>query len=155
MNLTPLKTALKTKLGFEALQATVNAKQIRILGRLPNQRMGDLLIFVHHIHLDWLERKNPGWTVDISKLYFPHPQTKKVVFGWRFIFGGDEIEKHLPDIVNAVAGTPGSSRVEVMEVPLIGASPNRNVHVRGKGVGLTDKTPTGPLALSILQNQER
>jgi hypothetical protein len=153
MDLSPLKTSLRTKLGFTPLQETGGSKQIRLLGRIPLSRMGDVLIFVHHIHNEWLDRKKPGWTADISKLYFLHPQTKKVVFGWRLIFGGDDIAKHLPDIVNAVASTPGSSRVEVMEVPLVGASPDRNAHVRGKGAGFTDKTPTGPLAARALQGR--
>lgn len=151
MELTPLKTALKTRLGFEVVQGTGNAKQIRVLGRLPNNRMGDLLVFVHHIHIGWLERKNPGWTADISKLYFPHPQSKKVVFGWRFIFGADDVEKHLPDITNAILSTPGSSRVEVMEVPLVGASRNRDSLVRGKGVQASEKAVVGPMALALMQ----
>lgn len=152
MDLNPLKTVLRTKLGFEALQASPSAKQIRLLGRIPVNRMGDVLIFVHHIHVNWLERKKPGWTADISKLYFPHPQTKKVVFGWRLIFGTDsDMDARLPDILNAVTSTPGSSRVEVMEVPLVGASRNRNNLVRGRGVQETEKAVVGPIALSRMQ----
>jgi hypothetical protein len=154
MDLTPLKTALRTRLGFESLTATSSPKQIRLTGRMPQPRMGDYLIFIHHIYEQWLKRKNPGWTMDASKHYFTHPQTGKVVFEWRYIFGAEEIEKCLPDIHNAVLAAPGSSRVEVMEVPLIGAGPNRNAHnARGKGVGLTDKTPTGPLAVAALSRQ--
>lgn len=151
MDLNPLKTALRTKLGFDTIQATPSTKQIRLLGRIPMNRMGDVLIFVHHIHINWLERKSPGWTADISKLYFPHPQTKKVVFGWRLLFGAEDTEKKLGDIINAVASTPGSSRVEVMEVPLVGASRNRNTLVRGRGVQETEKAAVGPIALSRLQ----
>jgi hypothetical protein len=153
MDLTPIKQALRTKVGFEALTANAGARQIRMTGRMPQTRIGDYLILVHHIE-GWLERKNPGWTMDASKHYFCHPKTKKVVFEWRYLFGAEDIVKHLHDIQSAILSVPGSSRNEVMEVPLVGASPDRNAHVRGKGVGLTDRTPTGPLALGILQTRQ-
>jgi len=149
MDLTPLTTALRTTLGYETVKPSASEKQIRLLGRLPQNRMGDWLIFVHHIHVSWIEARRSGWTVDISKLYFP--LDKRVVFGWRVIFQprnhADSMAQHLDDIVRAVGMSPKSSRSDVMSIPLVGSRAGMPQNPNGKGAGLTDHTPVGPLLL--------
>ena len=152
MDLTALTTTLRTNLGYEtARPPTGSEKQIRLLGRLPQSRMGDWLLFIHHIHVSWIEKRRSLWTVDISKLYFPLPSDKRVVFGWRLIFqpqGTEEpMSQHLDDIVKAIRSCPKTSRSDVMSIPLVGSRAGMPRSENGKGAGLTDKTPVGPMAL--------
>lgn len=152
MDLAPLTTALRSRLGYTPVSTSHTPKQIRLLGRLPANRMGDWLAFIHHIHVNCLERLQPMWTVDISKLYFTKPDTKVVIYGWRLIFQIKEgVPAHIPElvpqIVNAVNSAPRSSRSEVTEMPLVGSRAGDPLSPTGKGAGLSEKTPVGPLAL--------
>lgn len=128
-----LLTLLRSKFGYEARDVTPTKKQLRILGRLPTPRMGDWLVGMHHVHQGMVRR--PGWSVDFSKYYFP--RNGKIVYAWRLIFQSVDdqpIEAHIPDIMNTFSGAPQSSRGEVMEIPLMGASTlSRNAQGGGKG----------------------
>jgi len=121
----PLLTLLRSKFGYEARDVTSGKKQLRVLGRLPNERMGDWLIGMHFAH-QALQRQ-PGWSVDFSKFYFP--RNGKIVYAWRLIFQSVDdqpISAHLQDIMNSFSSAPQSSRGEVMEIPLMGAGRSRS-----------------------------
>lgn len=130
---TALLTLLRSKFGYEARNVTPSKKQLRVLGRLPNHRMGDWLVGMHHVH-QVLSRR-PGWSVDFSKYYFP--RNGKIVYAWRLIFQSVDdqpIEAHFQEIANAFSGAPQSARGEVMEVALMGTSTrSRNASGGGKG----------------------
>jgi hypothetical protein len=151
MDLKKLVTALRTKCGLQVLESGLGERQIRILGRLPQERMGDWLLFIHHA-LVQLDDKKPGWTVDISKHYFLYQ--RKVVYGWRLIFQAPKIVEFLPSILNAVMGAPESARREIMEVPLLGVGPNRNSPTHGRGAGGVLTHLTGPAALAAIQRNQ-
>lgn len=137
-----LGMALKLRCGFEVVQVTPSEKQLRILGRLPQLRMGDWLLTIHHI-ITHVTDNSPGWTVDISKHYFL--RGPKVVFAWRLIFQGPDIVRQVPSIINTINGSPRSNRTEINEMPLIGASADRNAQSpTGKGAGLMGTVAVGP-----------
>ena len=145
---TALTTALRSKLGYMAKQVSGSDHQLRLLGSHPPQRMGDMLVFMDHM-FEWIDRKAAVWTGDYSKYYLKHGNPRRLVFAWRFIFqSSSSLTLVLPDIINAVNAVPRSTRSEIMEMPLVGASVNRNNVVRGKGAGFTDQHRTGPLALA-------
>lgn len=139
-----LLQALRTKCGFEVRDVNQpSPKQMRLLGRIPQSRMGDMLLLIYA--LKTREEQGPGWTADISKNYFL--LGGKVVFGWRIIFQSNEAfgEKHVSDICKVVNTTPNSSRREVTEAPLIGATANRNAQgANGKGAGYIGQVKIGP-----------
>ena len=101
MNWAGLSQALRTKAGYEVATATPSDKQLRLLGRAPQDRMGDMLLLIHA--LKSAVEQSPGWDVDISKTYIL--RNGKVVFGWRFIFQSADdqgIGAHLNDIARVV-----------------------------------------------------
>ena len=145
MDLTRLATALRSRCDYQIVEATPSPRQLRLLGRLPNARMPDMLLLVHH--LSRVAAQKPGWTADISKWYFE--REGRVRFAWRIIFQADNIEAHLGGIAAAVAAAPRSNRIEVDQAPLIGASAIRTAPiVKGKrAVGLSGTVLTGKNAL--------
>lgn len=150
MNAANLLTLLRSKFGFEAKDVRSTSKQqLRILGRLPNNRMGDWLVGMHHV---FLRMEHTPWAVDISKSYFI--RNGKIVFAWRLIFQSQEsVEKYLPDICNAFEGAPRGTQGQVMEVPLVGASPLRSRRsAGGKGassIGGADGFVPGAVAAKL------
>lgn len=148
METNKLLTLLRSKFGFEAKDVRPGKNQLRILGRLPNNRLGDWLVAMHHV---FLRMEQCPWAVDISKSYFV--RSGKIVFAWRLIFQSQEpLERFIStDICNAFEGAPRGTRGQVMEVPLIGASALRQGKTaRGKGAssiaGKDDFIPTAVAA---------
>lgn len=141
MNTTPLVTAFKSVF-FEVLDQGVGETQLRLLGRLPQERVGDWLVFMHHICTKMQSHK---WKVDISKSYFL--RDGKIVFAWRVIFQAPDIEAELQNIINVVSTSPKSSRTaETTSIRLGNASANRNAYRNGKGAALLGKARVGPRA---------
>lgn len=134
-----LGKALRVKCGFEVTDLNEGVNQVRILGRVPTNRMPDWL-FV----LDSIDTVSGGaWTCDLSKKYFR--KQGRLVYAWRLIFQGDGVAAYIDNIVSAVNGAARSSRQELDEFPLIGADPSRNDPlVPGKrGAGLMGHVRTG------------
>lgn len=147
-----LVAALNQRAGFELVEQSKTARQIRLLGRVPLDRAGlnmnNWLIVTRQLLLR--SAQGTAWTTDISKDYFL--RNEKLVFAWRIILQADTIEAHLAEITSVVNTTPPSSRSEVTEMPLAGASPDRNSTAGGRrGAGPVDRVPIGPLAVQAKQ----
>lgn len=139
-----LLKALRNKTGFDVVDSNIKAGQLRLLGRVPQLRTGDMLLLIHA--LKTRATQSPGWDVDISKMYLL--RAGKLVFGWRFIFQAltGSIESHMPDVLRTVNRTKPSARREVMEMPLLGASAHRNEQTAsGKGAHYSGRARVGPL----------
>jgi hypothetical protein len=139
---------LRSVIAFETAEKSVAQTRVRLLGRLqlPKNAQGDWLVFLHHIHT--LSERFP-WNLDSSKLYFK--RDGKLVFGWRLIFQTEDesaLDNHIDQICNGMKRAPKSARRELTEVPLVGASPNRNAYRKGKGVALAGKARLGPNSIT-------
>lgn len=120
--------------------------QLRFIGRLPRnlgiQQWLVLMDFMYEKH------ERAPWKVDISKSYFRRTNDGKLVYAWRFIFQGERLGDRLDEIAAIVSAVPPAARQEVMEMPLVGASADRNnPSATGRGAGGVFSTPTGPLAV--------
>jgi hypothetical protein len=145
MTVDDLLRVLMQKAGFQVVgQPTKGATQLRIVGRLPdNKGMGQWLLVVDQL---LARAEQATWKVDISKQYLR--RDGKLRFGWRLIFQGESLEADMQNIAAAVVSAPRPARVEVTEVPLLGASPDRNNGAAtGKGAGPSGSFPVGPLAI--------
>jgi hypothetical protein len=134
-----LASALRVKCGFEATDINGGANQTRILGRVPTNRMPDWLFVLDSIDT----ASGEHWTCDLSKKYFR--RQGRLVYAWRLIFQGENVELYVDNIVSVVNGAARSARQELTEFPLIGSDPSRNEPlVPGKrGAGLTGQVRTG------------
>ncbi len=132
--------------GFEIVNRTASDKQARLMGRVPKPAMPGWLIIVQRL---LLRADKAAWSVDISKQYFL--RNDQVVFGWRLIFQGPELEKALPDIEQTVLNAP-RVRAFVDEQVLAGASGSRNEPgPTGKGAQGVLKAAVGPMAVAQAQ----
>lgn len=135
---------LGKKSNFEAVDVQEGAGQIRIMGRVltdgTNANLANWFLVVDNV-LTRLETTKCAWTTDISKSYFK--RGGKLVFAWRLLFQapGADIRTFIPDIISFIYEAPKTSHVTVDEVPLVGASPNRNALNRGKGAGSVLNAP--------------
>lgn len=140
--LTRLTESFKAKCGFDLRDSNVTANKVRILARVPTNRMGDWLAVMDRI----LEMAaiTDKWTVDLSKLYLR--PNGKTVYTWRVIIqvpAGRSLQEALVDIANISSGAVKSGRGLTMEMVLGGASPNRHAQgSSGKGAG-----PVGSLTI--------
>lgn len=142
--------AMRKKAGFEVVSHNdTNPNQLRVLGRVPEDRVGlnmnNWKILMYRLY-NAMEKR--PWKVDFSKSYFIHDKTKKLVFAWRIIFQGEELTQHYLEIAQFIASSPISARTEVTEMPLTGASADRNSTDGGKrGAGAFGKVLVGPMAV--------
>lgn len=147
MDPTKLFQALWHKTRFQVVGTpTVSATQLRFIGRLPrNLGIQQWLVLMDTMY----ERhETASWKVDISKSYFKRTTDRRLVYAWRFIFQGERLGDRLDEIVATINGVPLAARQEVMEMPLVGASPDRNnPSANGRGAGGVFNTPTGPAAI--------
>jgi hypothetical protein len=146
-----LVQAMNQKAGFELVEHSVSASQLRLLGRVPLDKLGlnmnNWLIVIRQL---LLECAKASWKTDISKDYFL--MGDKVVYAWRIILQAESIDAHLAEIIQVVLGAPQSSRSEVTEMPLPGVNANRNSTAGGRrGAGPIDRVPTGPMAVHAKQ----
>lgn len=117
--------ALHRKAGFEVVSQTAGANQIRVLGRIPQNRMpGWLPVMLALL----LASEQLPWNADISKQYFP--RNKKLRFAWRIILQGDDIAQHLQQIVNIIEKVP-MMRSELSEVPIQRSSHRQSTGAKG------------------------
>ena len=146
-----LHRALNQKAGFEVVEESSTPSQLRLLGRIPldreGQNMNNWLIIMRQL---LSQSATSPWKVDISKHYFL--LAGKVVYAWRVIFQAEAIDPHLGDIATVVNSAPQSSRTELTEIPLAGASRDRNSTVGGRrGAGPIGAVAVGPIAMHAKQ----
>lgn len=149
MNIDDLIRTLKMRGGYEVVSNNSGANQVRLIGRVPPQLLKGWLIIVRQL----LVRSDEApWSADISKSYFL--RSGKVMFGWRLIFQGTDIEQHIVDMVTTITNSP-RPRATVEEQPLAGASANRNRQTPGslKGAAPTGKSVVGPIARHMLSGR--
>jgi hypothetical protein len=141
-----LFAALRKKVSFEVVSQTETPNQLRILGRIPTDRLGlnegNWKIVKYRLLIAMEERP---WKVDLSKSYFIKTETKKMVFAWRILLQGENIAQHYADIISVISTSP-SARAEVMEIPLVGNSRNDTTGGR-RGAGPVGSVAVGPFAL--------
>ncbi len=143
-----LTTALYKRCGYQLINTKEALNQLRLAGRiLPdplNRNLENWLILTGRL-LDASTGKQ--WTIDISKHYFR--KGGKTVFEWRIIVQGEDVAQYYDELQKYVSSSPQSSRVEMREMPLTGASKDRNNPAGGKrGAGFTDRMMVGPLAVA-------
>lgn len=120
---------LKLRGGYEAVNHTASAAQLRILGRVYKEALPTWQITMDRLLA--FEESAP-WNVDISKQYFR--RGGKVMYGWRLIFQAENIEATLDNIATVINAAPRAKTV-VNEQALPGVKGDRNVPAgrRGKG----------------------
>lgn len=131
-----LYTALQQKAGFEVVEVSEGPKQLRIIGRVHTNYVSQWKLAMHHL---LTKEQESAWKVDISKKYFL--RNDNVFYGWRLIIQAENVPAHYAGIIQALQITSGGN--EVTEVPLIGASSNRNTRTN---VGPIGKVPLGSAA---------
>lgn len=133
-----IQAALHKKSGFEVLEHKEGTSQLRIAGRQPKDRMGMntpnwLLVCTN------LLKKSSGskWSLDVSKHHFLRGES--IIYSWRLIFQCEgSIREHYEEILKAIHGASHTSRGEITEMPLAGASKDRNAAGGvGRGRGAT------------------
>ncbi len=141
MELTELLGLLKVR-GFEAVSKNITAKQLRLLGRVPQASMNNWLVA-----MDWLLAKgeSSSWTIDISKQYFR--RNGKLLFAWRIILQAtDDVTQHYADLGEAVRNSP-KAKTTVEEYTLHGASASRNSLSKARGAQSGLNGGVGPAAI--------
>lgn len=129
--------ALAAKSKFEVVEHSLGAHQLRIIGRIPADQMGQCmqnwLIIARNLLL--AQENGSPWKVDISKQYFlKGPEgSKKIVYGHRLLIQADGVEQHFTSIISVILGSKPSSVIEVNSFPLPGTGRERNVGTNGKG----------------------
>jgi hypothetical protein len=114
--------------GFETVSKNVTAKQMRLLGRVPQANMSNWLVAMDYL---LAKGETAAWTLDISKQYFR--RNGRLLFAWRIILQSDDVAKYYDDLGEAVRNSP-KARATVETYTLHGAGPNRNSMRDGKGV---------------------
>jgi len=128
-----LQASLQRKTGFEVIDANESPTKLRLMGRLPADKMGlnlaNWLLLVKE--LDKAGDGRAGWGVDISKKYFCRGE--KTMYSWRLMFESPELAAKYEAILKVVMGAPYAGRGELSEFPLAGARADRNELNNRKG----------------------
>lgn len=145
MQVDDLLNQLHTRGGFELVNQNLSETQARLMGRVHKNSMGSWLILVQKL----LQRSGQAWSVDISRQYFLRDD--RVVYAWRLIFQGKDLQAALPDICQTIINAP-RARTFVDEQPLVGARANRNSpNAKGKGAQGVLTAAVGPMAVAQAQ----
>lgn len=139
MDTAELQSLLKGR-GYTTKDVAVTKTQIRLLGSVPEQGAEAASYSVLRSHL-LLNFPLTDWTADISRWYFA--RNGKVWFAHRIILQSDSIETAYPSILKMIREAPLASRVEVLQVPLPGATAAR---ANRSNVGAIGTVVTGPAA---------
>lgn len=119
--------ALASK-GYDVVSHNVLPSQLRILGRVNNDRQGVWVATMDRILAQ--AEKQTDWSVDLSKTYFR--RGGRIVFAWRIIVQGEDVLDNLGGLTMAVStATPEPARVT--EQALVGLRASRDRLVNGKG----------------------
>jgi hypothetical protein len=146
-----LKNILRSRGGFEAVEARATDTQIRLEGRVPPNAQSHWLI-TSAVLMDRSE-EGAGWSLDYSKHFFRRqlPSGRKSFFAHRLIFQAESIESVVGDIIQTIQRAPQPSRVELQEFPLTGAGSHRQQSHNGRGAFSVDKAPLGPMAVQAMR----
>lgn len=144
----PILQAMKVKAGFQALDVNEGKGRLRILGRVPQSQTTrntlNWLIVAYRL----LKASNQVYKVDVSKQYFI--KNDRIVFAWRLVFEGNDLEKYYEFITNVVKESPQTATFDLSEeVPLHGVAADRNNTAGGKrGASSVFRGVVGPEALA-------
>ena len=133
--------ALMQKCGFEVLEEAENQRQLRISGRCALERWAFFLPVIHKLITTSDKPGNP-WTCDVSKKYIV--PNGKVLYTWRLIFQGKELQGQYADIISTIRSAPRPARVELDRQLLPGYQPGDvrgGVNALGKGVSSAGSSP--------------
>lgn len=139
-----LKGILLKRGGFTAVEAKASETQIRLEGRVPPNASTHWILVARALLM--AARRNPGWSVDYSKHYFVQ-DGDKMRYAHRLIFQAPDISAALEGIIRTVQGAPYPARVELQEVPLVGAGAHRE-STGGRGAFSVDKAPLAPAMMA-------
>jgi hypothetical protein len=145
-----LINVLASRAKFEPVEVDEKPTQIRMLGRVRTDAhasaMDNWLAMMNAI-AEREEHEGCTWKVDISRKYFR--RNGRLIFAWRLIIQGENLEASLPELVAAAQSTAAVAKSyrELDEIPLPGVRGDRNAHINGKGAGATGKVLTGPMAV--------
>jgi hypothetical protein len=129
MNAQELLHVLQHRTSFQVVDHSAAPKQLRIMGRvLPP--MDSWWIVLDRIFE--AEKAGTVWSVDISKLYYK--PTPEIRFTWRIILQApDNVSQYFQTIADLINSAPKAQAVPVDEMPLMGASADRNESRNGRG----------------------
>jgi hypothetical protein len=140
--------ALTDKMGFEVVRVTDTPKYMRLIGRVQQPRMPDLLATLSTLLKSSV---NANWGVDVSKFYFLPASASNVVFAWRFIFETQQEVLDYAAIERSIRSSPRASGLvgsgPLSEIKLTGSTALRNQPRNGKGADVFGKAVVGPLTL--------
>ena len=141
-----LVAVLSRRAKFEPVDVEEKPTQIRILGRVRTDSSVNAATWLGMMDAiaQREEREGVTWKIDISRKYFR--RNGVLVFAWRLIIQGPDLENQLNDIIQAAMQIP-QARGETMEIGLHGSSADRNAIKNGKGAGATGKVLAGPAAI--------
>lgn len=134
---------LNQRCGFEAVNVSETAAQLRAFGRVPLNRlqMDSWLLVVQGLLVSAQRAAENGWALDVSKQYFVS-DSGQLLFGWRLIVQlteeppeGVELGGVLGALSREVVALPqpiAKPGGQLMEVPLH-ANPNRHSGAGGRG----------------------
>jgi len=139
--------ALTEKTGFELVRKSDTPKYLRLIGRVQQVRMPDLLSMFDNM---LKAEGRTDWGVDVSKVYFRPKGAARTVFAWRFIFETTQEVLNYESIVLTIRSSPQVSGLvgggPLAEIKLAGESPLRNNPRNGKGADLFGRAVVGPMA---------
>ena len=136
---TPLYSILHKRVGFEVRSQSRSEQQLRLLARIPPNNMTKWLSIMNRL---FEEESEQPWSLDISKQYFRRGD--RVIYAWRVIIQGPELETHLKTLVRLIASAPQPTN-EVTTKRLPGRwKEDRNVPVRGRGAQSVLHARVGP-----------
>ena len=150
MELSDLVRVLQARGGFEMVNHQAAPNQLRLLGRVRKPAVDSWLLVTNQL---LAVSEKAGWGIDISKQYFR--RGGKLMFGWRLILQGKDVEQHYASVAQAVHNSPRARKI-LDEQALPGARANRNqpsINNRGKGAQSSLKATVGPFALHALSQQ--
>lgn len=151
-----LYQALLQKGGFELVRETAGAGQLRLIGRVDQNKFNFWLMVVHQL-LVASARGNSSWRCDVSKQYLLGQDG--VRHAWRLIFEVARkelpLDKVVPEIVEVVSKTRRPAVVELESQLLPGYRDGQErggQRPNGKGASAMFTARTGPKAASVVRN---
>lgn len=134
-----LKAILLKRGGFTAVEAKATDTQIRLEGRVPPNASQHWILVARAL---LIAGGKSSWSVDYSKHYFVR-DNGKILYAHRLIFQGQGIKESITEIIKTIHTAPFPARVELQEVPLIGAGAHRE-STGGRGAYSVDRAPLAP-----------
>jgi hypothetical protein len=131
------KEALRQKAGFEPVQENMTSNQIRLVGRVAINKVGQWLLIMERL---LLKAQNAPWHLDLSKQYFL--RGNRILYGWRVILQADNVAQYADELAQTVLATPVVQR-QLEEVSLHGNT-DRSVLRGGKGAQPLFTAVVGP-----------